>query len=74
MISVWWSWGLCLLGSAGLVVVGRKYWWGWLVLLANEILWVVYGWMTGQYGFILAAIIYGAVYLHNINHWRRVNV
>jgi hypothetical protein len=74
MISSWWSWALCVLGSAGLLVVGRKYWWGWLVLLANEILWVVYGWKTSQYGFIVAAMIYGAVYIHNMSHWKRSHV
>lgn len=74
MIDSWWSWALCIFGSAGLLVVGKKYWWGWLVLLANETLWIAYGWKTGQYGFIVAAIIYGAVYINNLTKWRTEHV
>lgn len=69
MINPIWSWTLCIVGTVGLFMAGRKYWWAWLILLFNELLWIVYGWTTGQYGFILAAILYGVAYVHNMTRW-----
>jgi uncharacterized membrane protein len=57
-------------GSIGLLTVGRKVWWGWMVLIINEWLWVIYAVNTKQYGFIVAAAIYGTVYTINIMRWR----
>ena len=39
--------------------------------MANETLWIIYGWVTKQYGFIAAAIIYGTVYILNMRKWRK---
>lgn len=70
MIPQWWSWLLMTVGSIGLLTVGRKVWWGWMVLIINEWLWVIYAVNTKQYGFIVAAAIYGTVYTINIMRWR----
>ena len=59
-----------VVGAFGLFTVGRKVWWGWMVLILNEWLWVIYAVNTRQYGFIVAAIIYGTVYVNNILKWR----
>jgi hypothetical protein len=66
-----WSWILAVLGITGIFLVGRKTIWGWLVLCANEILWVTYAIVTKQYGFIAMAIAYVLVYLKSYLHWKR---
>lgn len=36
----------------------------------NECLWLTYGWTTKQYGFVFAALVYGAVNaLHGWKWW-----
>jgi hypothetical protein len=66
-----WSWILAVLGITGIFLVGRKTIWGWLILCANEILWVTYALVTKQYGFIAMAIAYVLVYLKSYLHWKR---
>lgn len=60
-----WSWLLGILGVTGLLIAGSKIWWGWLINLANEILWIIYAISTEQYGFILMAVAYAVVYARN---------
>ena len=71
-MSQYWSWVLCVIGTVGLLMAGRQHWWSWLILLFNESLWIIYGWVTRQYGFIAAAVIYGCVYIVNMRRWRKV--
>jgi hypothetical protein len=68
-----WSWVLGTLGVTGLLIAGNRVWWGWLINLANEILWIVYAVRTKQYGFILMAIAYAAVYARNARNTRNYN-
>lgn len=65
-----WSWGLAIIGVAGIYFVGRKTLWGWFVLLFNEVIWIVYAVVTEQYGFIVSAIAYAAVYIKSYLHWK----
>jgi hypothetical protein len=69
-----WSWGLTAVGIAGIFVVGQKTIWGWWVLLFNECLWIIYAIHTEQYGFIVAAIAYAAVYIKSYFGWKRDSV
>ena len=66
-----WSYILAASGVTGIFFVGRKTIWGWLVLLINECLWIVYAVTTKQYGFIFAAIAYAIVYIKSYLLWRR---
>ena len=66
-----WSWILAAIGVTGIFFVGRKTIWGWLVLLLNECLWIIYAITTEQYGFIFAAIAYATVYIKSFIHWKR---
>ena len=66
-----WSYVLAASGVTGIFFVGRKTIWGWLVLLLNECLWIVYAVTTEQYGFIFAAIAYAVVYIKSYLLWRR---
>jgi hypothetical protein len=66
-----WSWVLAVIGTTGIFFVGKKNVWSWLLLLFNEVLWVIYATSTKQYGFYLASLGYGAVYIHNYRNWRK---
>ena len=66
-----WSYVLAAIGVTGIFFVGRKTIWGWLILCLNECLWIVYAVTTKQYGFIVAAIAYGIVYVKSYILWRR---
>ena len=66
-----WSWVLAVVGITGIFFVGRKTVWGWLVLMVNECLWVAYALHTRQYGFILASIGYGTVYIKSYVKWKK---
>lgn len=69
-----WSWLLGILGVTGLWIAGRQVWWGWLINLSNEVLWVIYAIVTEQYGFILMALAYAIVYARNAVAWRSAAV
>jgi len=71
LINNYAHWVLALIGVSGIYFVGKKTLWGWFVLLFNECLWVAYALTTNQYGFIFAAIAYGAVYIRSYLHWKR---
>jgi len=66
-----WSYVLAVVGVIGIFFVGRKTTWGWWVLLFNEALWIAYALVTDQYGFILSAIAYAAVYIRSYIHWSK---
>jgi len=66
-----WSAVLAAVGIFGLYIAGRKLWWGWLVGLGAQALWIGYAVVTRQWGFIASAIAYGWVYGRNAIRWRR---
>ena len=66
-----WSYVLAVIGVTGIFFVGRKTIWGWHILLVNEALWITYAIITKQYGFILSAIAYAAVYVRSYIHWSK---
>jgi len=68
---VYWSYILAAIGVTGIFFVGRKTIWGWHILLVNEALWITYAIITKQYGFILSAIAYAAVYIRSYIHWSK---
>lgn len=70
MAAQWWSWVLTLIGLTGWWLTGRRLWQGWAVSLAVQALWLAYALATGQYGFIVAALAYGAMAAHNVRRWR----
>lgn len=65
----WWSWALTAMGVAGLWLAGQRNVWGWAVGLAAQPVWITYGIVTEQYGFIVSGLAYGAVYARNFV-WR----
>jgi hypothetical protein len=73
-MTEYWSWLLAVLGVSGMYFVGKKTVWGWLVLLANEAIWVIYALITQQYGFIAMAVAYAYVYINSYFEWRKVEI
>lgn len=61
---------LSIIGITALVAIGQHKWWGWAIALFNECLWVAFALTTRQYGFILGAVVYGAVNAINARRWR----
>jgi hypothetical protein len=67
---MWWSVVLSTLGLVGMYLAGRRAAVGWAVSIANEVVWIVYGCVTGQWAFCLSAVAYGWVYVRNLRAWR----
>lgn len=70
-MSQYWSWLLALIGVTGMFFVGKKNMLGWLVLLVNECLWIMYALVTKQYGFIVMALAYATVYIKSYVSWKK---
>lgn len=73
-MSQWWSWLLAGIGVTGLWLAGCHHAGGWVVGLFAQVLWVIYGWVTKQYGFIASAGVYGTVYWYNYVKWRHETI
>lgn len=68
---MYWSYVLTAGGVLGIYLAGKKNRWGWALGLFMQLLWVIYAFQTKQFGFILSAIAYGAVYGRNFYLWHR---
>ena len=66
-----WSFILEGVGLTGAYLIGRKYWWAWLILFGNSFLWIVYGLVIHQYGFVIASAFYAPLYIKNTIQWKR---
>lgn len=69
-MSQWWSWVLAAFGLTGIWLAGRKKRAGWLIGVLTQLLWITYGVTTRQWGFIVTALAYAAMYLNNWHAWR----
>ena len=58
-------------GVSGLYLAGRRSIAGWAVGFGAQFLWVLYAVATRQWGFLVSAFAYGAVYARNWFRWRR---
>lgn len=71
---MWWSWGLSVIGVAGLLLAGNKKKVGWSLGIGVQALWMTYAIVTHQYGFILGASVYAYVYARNYLKWRNEEI
>jgi hypothetical protein len=60
---------LVVLGALGMWLAGRRLAVGWAVAVVNELLWIVYAVQTGQWGFIVGAVLYIVVFTRNWLRW-----
>lgn len=64
-----WSYTLAAVGIVGIWLAGRKSLWGWAVGFGAQALWIAYALVTDQYGFIVSALAYAAIYARNWWKW-----
>ena len=67
----WWSWLLTIIGVSGLFIAGNKNYWGWIIGISAQLLWIAYAITTAQWGFLFSAFVYGGVYIRNWIKWRK---
>ena len=61
----------CVLTILSAILVGRKFWQGWLVAGANSLIVCVIGMQTAQFGFVPANLFCIALYSYNVWNWRK---
>ena len=54
----------------GLIIVGQKLWWGWLIKILSEVLWVIYAFQINSGGLLLLCIVYTVIMTRNMIVWR----
>jgi hypothetical protein len=67
-----WSAVLATTFLASLVLLGRHNPWGWVLGIADELLWIAYAITTRQWAFIISATVYLTVCGRNLRAWRGV--
>ena len=65
-----WSVPLATMGLVGQYLAGRRSWWGWVVGLFDEALWIAYAIGTRQWMFAGSALVYSWIYMRNLCAWR----
>ena len=61
----------CLLTVISTILVGRRYWEGWLLAGINSVIMCVIGIRTAQVGFIPANLFCMILYGVNLRAWRK---
>lgn len=54
--------------------VGRHHWWGWLIGLGNQVVWVAFAVAFGAWGLLPLSAVLTVVYIRNLRAWWRVRV
>ena len=63
----------CVLTIASTVLIGRRYWEGWVLSGINSLVVCVIGFRTAQLGFIPANIFCIVVSAINLHAWRKTS-
>jgi len=64
----------CVLTVFSTILVGRRYWEGWLLAAANSLIICIIGLRTAQLGFIPANLFCIVLYAVNLRTWRKAEV
>jgi nicotinamide riboside transporter PnuC len=62
----------CVLTVVSTVLIGRRYWEGWVLAGINSAVICVIGFKTSQVGFIPANAFCIVLYAFNLRSWRRM--
>jgi hypothetical protein len=60
----------CLLTVVSTILVGRRFWQGWIVAGANSVIICLIGLKTAQIGFVPANVFCLGLYGYNLMEWR----
>lgn len=74
MTDAAWTWllfGMEIVGASGMLFVGRRFWWGWLVVLLHSIPWLVYSVIHDKPGFIAMTSLWWTINAFNAHKWRK---
>jgi hypothetical protein len=69
-----WTWalfGMEFVGVIGMVFVGRRHWWGWLVVLGHSVPWFVYALTHDKPGFVAMTLMWWTMNAYNARRWYR---
>lgn len=69
-----WSFVLAAIGIFGIYLAGKKNLYGWAIGFFAQVLWIIYGLVSEQYGFIVSACAYGFIYGKNYLAWRKAKL
>jgi len=61
----------CVLTILSTILLGRKFWQGWVVATANSVVVCVIAMRTAQFGFVPANLFCIAMYSYNVWSWRK---
>lgn len=67
-----WTWllfGAEVVGVGGMFAVGRKHWWGWVIVLVHSIPWFVYALTHDKPGFVAMALMWWVLHAYNARRW-----
>lgn len=70
-VSQLWSWGLAIIGISGVYLTTKKLYWGFVVGVLVQVLWLSYSLVSQQYGFILSALGFAWVNALGLYRWTR---
>ena len=60
----------CILTVIATILIGKKFWQGWVIAGANSVVVCVIATRTAQFGFIPANVFCIALYIYNLWTWR----
>jgi hypothetical protein len=61
----------CVLTIVSTILIGKRYWGGWVLATLNSLVVCVIGLRTEQLGFIPANVFCIGLYAVNVRNWRR---
>ena len=60
----------CVLTVISTLLVGKRYWEGWVLAAVNSLIICIIGFRTAQLGFIPANLFCLVLYAYNLRSWR----
>lgn len=67
----WWSYLLTAIGLVSWYLIGKKSIFGFIVGIAGQVLWMVYGFVSNQMGFKISAALYGIIQIKAMIDWTK---
>lgn len=68
------GWPAFALGVAAKLFVAHKKWWCWIAFISANILWTIFGILTGSPSLAVTSIAYTIFDLYGYYKWRHNNV
>jgi len=69
-----WTWILFAAetyGLTGMYLIGKKLWYGWIIILTHSIPWFIYSIIYHKPGFIAMSLMWWTMYTINMIKWHK---